>query len=57
MPFGILKMHKILGVLHVFFGKSPLDFIRLYLFHSNSELGDLELVGNLGRCRIHQYHA
>ena len=36
------------------FGKSFLDFTRPYLFHSNSELGDLGLVR--GRCRIHLYH-
>ena len=29
------------------FGKSSLDFTRLYIFHSNSELGDLGLLERL----------
>ena len=29
------------------FGKSSLYFTRSYLFHSNSELGDLGLIGSL----------
>ena len=33
------------------FGKSSLEFTRSYLFRSNSELGDLGLVGKLERCR------
>ena len=37
------------------FGKSSLDFTRLYLFRLNSELGDLGLFGKLEKCRIHIY--
>ena len=35
---------------------NPLDFTRPYLFHSNSELGDLGLLGKIGRFRIQSIH-
>ena len=35
------------------FGKSSIDFLRPYLFLSNSELGDIRLIRNIERFRIY----